>query len=112
MVEAAPATLKISFYSEIPEGRLTVYNGATRLLQESFKFEKKTTGLIRRTTAGPGRAEWSSTLPSGPVKLSIYAKPTGEDTRIKDISGELPAGGEGLLEIRLAADGLVEVSLQ
>ena len=107
-----PTTLEIDFFSELSEGRLTIYHGSNRLYQDSFKFEEGGSGVFQRSKATSGRLTQTVTLPAGPVKLSIYTKPKGADTRITDVEGVLAPGGNAVLHLRLTQDTRVQASIE
>ena len=105
------AQLAIEFNSRIPEGRLTIFNGASRIYQESFKFKKQRVGVLQRSQSANGSLSATVTVPTGTLKLSIYTRPSGGETRITELEGELaPAGGT--LTINLTEDGFVEAVLK
>lgn len=100
--EVAESTLAIAFRAELTEGRVTVFAGPDRIMQENFKFDR-----------GGGQLQPSSfTLPAGPIKFNIYTRPKDGRTRTTEFQADLPANGQATLNIRLLDDSRVRVSLQ
>lgn len=101
---AAVATtqVQIVFQAELREGRVTVFAGPDRLLQENFKFGR-----------GGGQLPTTShALPSGTVKFNVYTRPKDSQTRTTELEVDLPSGGEATLNITLLRDGRVRVDVQ
>lgn len=99
---AAETAVNIAFRAELTEGRVTVFAGPDRIMQENFKFSR-----------GGGELEPSTfTFPAGPIKFNIYTRPKDGRTRTTEFEAELPANGQATLNIRLLDDSRVRVSLQ
>ncbi len=109
---SAKATLKLDFFSEAPEGRLTIYADSDRIYQESFKFEGEKKGLLQRRASKSGRLSASFEVPAGPIHLAIYAKAKDQGTRTTELDGDLPADGATTLTIRMQKDGRVTARLE
>ncbi|RMH20543.1 MAG: hypothetical protein D6696_07905, partial [Acidobacteria bacterium] len=106
---AARGTLRIDFFSELPEGVLTVYAGPEQIYQQPFSFFDK--GLFRDTPK-PGRLEAERGVPAGPLDLRIYLYRQHKDTRIVQLKGDMPAGGNRILRIRANSAGKLEAAIE
>jgi hypothetical protein len=97
---AAPAgqvSLRIDFFTELPEGVVTVYAGQRRLLNEPFSFYKRS-GLFRREPKA-GRIEASRQLDTGPIQLRVQVTTPRESPVIVTSDVSLQAGRTPLLKI-------------
>lgn len=104
---AAPAAVattqvNIAFQAQLSEGRVTVFAGQDRLLQENFKFGRRG-GELPMTTYS---------LDSGTIKFNVYTRPKDGRTRTTEVEADLPADGEATLNILLLDDGRVRVSVR
>lgn len=104
-LERTEATLEITVEAEVPEGRITIFSGADQIYQKSFKFPRRRSGVM-------GRVSESLVVPAGPLSLTIYAKAKNEQTRSKDVNGDLPADGRATVQIRVLSDGRVTAQLE
>lgn len=103
-------TLRVHFFSHLPEGVLTVYVGDRQILRQPFRFYERT-GFFRSEPRS-GSLEASRHLPAGPVKLRVYMALKGEPAQLVRLEGRLPRGGERTLEILLAEDGKLSARLR
>ena len=60
----------IDFFTEVPEGVLTVYADDRQIVREQFRFSKRT-GFLR-SEKQPGTLHYDKQLPSGRLVLRIY----------------------------------------
>ncbi len=104
----APATLNLSFRSEVSQGTLTVYLGQRQLLREPFRFTEKR-GLLR-SKAVSGTLERSLTLPPGQHQLRVYV--ALDRTRTETVEGNFPPGMTRTLAVTVGAGGELSVSLR
>ncbi len=103
-----PATMTIDFYSQVPQGVLTVYSDGRQLLREPFRFTKKT-GFLRSKKI-PGGFVRTVTLPAGAMTLKIYV--ALDRTHNETLRTELLPGSVVNLEVRVAAGGGLSISLR
>ncbi len=99
---ALETTVHVAFQAELAEGRITIFAGPDRILQENFRFGRD----------GGQLPPASFTLPSGSMKFNIYTRPKGGQTRTTELEAELPANGQATLSILLLDDSRVRVSVQ
>ncbi len=103
-----PATMAIDFYSQVPQGVLTVYSDGHQLLREPFRFTKKK-GFLRSKKI-PGGFVRTVTLPPGAMTLKVYV--ALDSTHIETLRTELLPGSVVNLEVRVAASGGLTISLR
>ena len=103
-----PATMTIDFYSQVPQGVLTVYSDGRQLLREPFRFTKKT-GFLRSKKI-PGGFVRTVTLPPGEMTLKIYV--ALDRTHNETLRTELLPGSVVNLEVRVADGGGLTISLR
>jgi serine/threonine protein kinase/tetratricopeptide (TPR) repeat protein len=108
-VEQRPATLRVDFFTEQPEGVLSIYAGGQRIVSEPFEFYKRS-GLRREPKAG--RIEASRELAAGRQTLRIYVAPPGRQPIVRTIDVQLRGGGSHLLRIHLDAAGNLAAALE
>ncbi|MCP3962814.1 MAG: protein kinase [bacterium] len=108
----AQATLAVDFFSEVSEGRLTIFNGQEKIFQQPFKFVSGKSGFMRRARKTSGSLKGNLTLPSGDLDLRIYVWRKGAQTKTAEVKGNLPAGSLRTLGIRVSAEGRVSVQLE
>ena len=94
---AAEATLVIDVRSAVPEGRLTIFNGQQRLLQQTLKRSS-----LRDSVS----------VAAGSVDLRIYVTRRNAQTRTAEVKGDLPSGGRKTLAIELSSEGRVKAALE
>ncbi|MCB1034008.1 MAG: hypothetical protein KDD47_09270, partial [Acidobacteria bacterium] len=105
-------TLSLALISDLPKGVLLIYLDEDQLLRESFRFGEKS-GLFRRSKAETGRLQKRLTVPAGDHSLRIYVSGArNRPTEVRRVDGSFPAGGSRRLEIRVDAEGEVDVSLR
>ncbi len=109
---AAETTLRIELYSEVSEGRLTIFSGQQKIYQEAFKFVGEKRGLLRRAKKTPGSLKATVTLTVGEVDLGIYVRPKGSQTKSTKVKGTLVAGGDQVLRIEVSENGTVSAKLE
>ena len=109
---SAKTTLKLDFFSEASEGRLTIFADSDRIYQKSFKFEGEKRGLLQRRESTSGQITESFEVPAGPILLAIYAKAKDQGTRSTELDGDLPADAATTLIIRMQKDGRVTARLE
>jgi hypothetical protein len=106
---AGPATLRIDFFTEQPEGVLTIYAGGKQILGEPFRFYKRT-GLFRSQPAA-GQIDASRQVPSGSVTLRIYVAPPKRAPVVRTFEAQLAPGSTRVLRIRFDKADALSVSL-
>ncbi len=109
---SAVATLTVNFFSEVPEGRLTIFNGQEKIHQESFKFVAGKSGFLRRAKKTSGTLKASLTLPSGNLDLRVYVWRKGSQTKSDEIKGNLPPGSTRVLGVQVSEEGRVSLTLE
>ncbi|MEM7583300.1 MAG: protein kinase [Acidobacteriota bacterium] len=109
---AGEATLAVEFFSLVPEGRLTIFNGQQKIHQQSFKFTAGKAGFLRRARRTSGSLQESLTLPAGDLDLRVYVWRKGSQTKTSEIKGNLPAGGTRVLGIEVSEEGRVSLELE
>jgi serine/threonine protein kinase len=107
--ENAKASLRVEFYSALPEGVLILYLEEKQVLRKEFAFYEKT-GLLGRRAARAGRKVYTLPVEVGTVNLRVYVTPAGRKAAVQNISGNFP-GGQRNLEVRLEADGQLNLRL-
>lgn len=110
VVEPATATLQLDFYTEAPEGVVTVYAGNNQLLKETWEFWEKKGFFSKRPK--PGRIQSSTNLPKGPIELLVYVQVEGKPTRKSNHDVDLVGGSTNTLRIRVSASGEVDVAVE
>ena len=102
----AQATLAIEIESEVAAGRITVFAGTDTVLQESFEFPRRRSGI-------KGRLSGSHTLPSGAIRFGIFAKAKeASQTRTVELDADLRPDQESTLKIRILSDGRVAAKIE
>ena len=107
------ASLKIEFFSELPEGILTVYVGATKFFHQNFKFTQESGGLIKRQVKSSGRLSYTERVKVGEkVKLRVYVWLGSSQTKTHELDTSFAADEEKTLDIRVDRDGKVDLNLR
>ncbi len=88
---------------------MTVYANGAQLLNQPFRFGKRS-GLLRRQT-GAGRLEARRRLAPGETKLRVYVTLPGRPAMAWPLEAALPAGASRVLRILIDADGELSVQL-
>jgi len=110
---AVQVPVKLDFFSEVSQGRLTIYNGLEPIYREAFEFESGRSGFLSRSRKTSGRLSGSFELPAGEVQIKVYAwLKDSQETTSTQIRAELAAGGSPTLAVRLLEDGLLTAELQ
>jgi hypothetical protein len=107
---ATTATLQLDFYTESPEGVVTVYVGREQIIKETFSFWEKKGWFSKRPK--PGRIQSSKTLPEGPVEIIVYVSIEGKPTRKMSEDVTLAGGSTNALRVRVGAEGEVSVAVE
>jgi hypothetical protein len=109
----AKGTLDIEFQSDISKGVLTVFQAGQTLFKQDFEFlEEKGKGIFKRTRPSSGTLSHTVEIDAtDQLKLHVYAYRNGETVN-REISGNMPAGGQRTLRIRLGEDGVLVVRLE
>jgi predicted Ser/Thr protein kinase/tetratricopeptide (TPR) repeat protein len=108
--EEAETAVAVSFFTELPEGVLTLYTGNTQVLRERFAFYERT-GLLRSEPRA-GRIDARLVLAAGPTIFRAYVARGGQPARMTELEGRLEGGGAVTLRIHLAADGSLRAWLE
>jgi serine/threonine protein kinase len=107
---AGPATLRIDFFTELPEGVLTIYAGPRQILGEPFRFYKRT-GLFRNQPEA-GRIEAARQLPAGSTTLRIYVALPKRPPTVTTVDANLAGGTTRLLKIHFDKSAQISAALQ
>ncbi|HXT21003.1 MAG TPA: hypothetical protein VN923_09650 [Thermoanaerobaculia bacterium] len=107
---AGPATLRIDFFTELPEGVLTIYAGPKQILGEPFHFYKRT-GLFRNQPEA-GRIEASRQLPAGAAKLRVYVALPKRPPVVATVDAQLAGGSTRVLKVHFDQSARLTVNLQ
>ncbi len=107
---ATTATLQLDFYTESPEGVVTVYVGREQIIKETFSFWEKKGWFSKRPK--PGRIQSPKTLPEGPVEIIVYVAIEGKPTRKISEEVTLAGGSTNALRVRVGAEGEVSVVVE
>ncbi|HEX4954407.1 MAG TPA: serine/threonine-protein kinase [Thermoanaerobaculia bacterium] len=102
------AQLRIAFFTERPQGVLTVYADKRQLLRESFRYSEKSGFMRSKGTSGS--LERQVTIPAGPATLRVLV--VLDKTEVETVQGNFRPGATRTLEIRVSADGIVRVTLR
>ena len=107
------ATLKIDFFSELPEGILTVFIGTQKFFHKNFKFTQESGGLIKRQVKSSGSLSFTDSVDTGDnVKVRVYVWLGGSETKTHELDTEFGADEEKTLDIRVDRDGSVAIDLR
>jgi len=109
-VTVGSATLRIDFFTELPEGVLTIYAGSKQILGEPFHFFKRT-GLFRNQPEA-GRIEAARKVPAGTSTLRVYVALPKRAPVVKTIEAQLAEGTTRTLKIHFDREGQMAVSLE
>ncbi len=101
--------LRIDLFSQLPRGVVTVYAAGEQVMNQPFRFGKRT-GLLRRKTGG-GRLEAKRRLPAGDTELRVYVTLPGRAAARRTLDVALPAGASRVLRILIDKDGEPSVQL-
>ena len=101
--------LRIDLFSQLPRGVVTIYAAGNQVLNQPFRFGKRT-GLLRKKTGG-GRLEAKRRLQAGDTELRVYVTLPGRAAARRTLNVSLPAGGSRVLRILIDADGEPRVQL-
>ena len=103
------AVLALDFYSDAPEGVLTIYAGERQILRESFHFFKKVS--MFKSEPMSGTIEARRKLPAGATSMRIYLALGDKPARVTTLEGNFLGGSERVLKIRVSKDGQVTAGL-
>lgn len=101
--------LKIDLFSQVPRGVVTVYAGGEQVMNQSFRFGKRT-GLRRKKT-GAGRLEAKRRLSAGDTELRVYVTMPNRPAVRRTLNVSLPAGSNRVLRILIDGNGEPSVQL-
>jgi predicted Ser/Thr protein kinase len=107
---AQPVTLRIDFFTELPEGVLTIYAGPKQILGEPFRFYRRT-GVFRSQPEA-GRIEASRQLPPGATTLRVYVALPKRAPVVTTVQAQLAGGSSRLLKLHFDSSARLSVSLQ
>ncbi len=105
-----PATLRIEFFTELPEGVLTIYAGQRQILGEPFRFYKRT-GLFRNQPSS-GQIDASRQLQPGATTLRVYVALPKRAPVVTTVQAQLAGGTTRLLKLHFDQSARLSVSLQ
>ncbi len=106
--KTGPGTLHIEFMSARPRGVLTVFSGATQVLNRRYRFKEKKGSLALKGVSGSFRE--SIELPEGTHQLKFYLTQSRQPTQHRPITLVIPPGESTTLRLRVDADGKLVVS--
>ena len=101
--------LKVDFYSDLPRGVLTVYQGEAQVLRRPFRFVEKK-GFMRSRGVSGGFDE-QVRVAAGVADFRIYLALPNRETQVYRLSGALPPGAIRALQVRVDASGALSVAL-
>ncbi|HSL84167.1 MAG TPA: hypothetical protein VLF66_15450, partial [Thermoanaerobaculia bacterium] len=104
------ATLDLFFFSELPEGVLTLYVGDEQLLREAYRFYRKE-GLFR-SVASAGRVEGVYEVPSGATTVRILVALPGRPALSRVLQANFPGGSTRRLNVRVTDDETLVARLE
>jgi serine/threonine protein kinase len=107
---SAPVTLRIDFFTELPEGVLTVYAGGTQILGEPFRFYKRE--KLFRNIPEAGRIEASREVSAGATTLRIYVALPKRAPVVKTLQVQLVGGSTRLLRIHFDKAGQMAAAVE
>ena len=105
----AESVLVVDFYSDAPEGIVTIYAGERQVLRESFHFFKKT-GMFKSEPMS-GTITARRHLSAGSTSLRVYLTLGDRPAQVTNLDGNFLSGRERVLKIRVTKDGQVQASL-
>jgi serine/threonine-protein kinase len=109
-VPGEPALLNIDFFTELPEGVLMVYADGKQILNEPYRFYKRT-GLFRSEPKA-GTIQAGRHVPSGTVSLRVYVSLPKQSPVTKTIEAQLPASSTRLLKIHIDRSAQLAVAVE
>jgi hypothetical protein len=101
--------LRIDLFSQLPRGVVTVYAAGEQVMNQQFRFGKRS-GLRRKRTGG-GRLEAKRRLPAGDTELRVYVSLPGRPATRRTLDVALPPGASRVLRILIGHDGEPSVQL-
>jgi tRNA A-37 threonylcarbamoyl transferase component Bud32/tetratricopeptide (TPR) repeat protein len=99
----APARLRVEFFSQLPEGTLTVYAGERQILREAFRYVRRK-GFLR-TEPTTGGFEITREVEPGATTLKVYLALPGRETELVTLEEMLAAGAPRTLDVDVSAEG-------
>jgi serine/threonine-protein kinase len=108
--EVGEVLLKIDFFTELPEGVLTIYAGSQKVLGERFAFYKRS-GFFRNEPKA-GRIEAGVHLPPGPTELRVYVALPREPPVVRRLEARLGGGSTQTLRIRFDRSKQLELAIE
>ncbi len=103
------ADLRVDLFSHLPRGVLTLYADGEQVLQQTFRFGKRT-GVFRRQS-GAGRLEARRRLRAGDAELRVYLSLPGRPAVSEALQATLAGGSTSVLRILVAEGGELQVRL-
>ncbi|HXT49430.1 MAG TPA: serine/threonine-protein kinase [Thermoanaerobaculia bacterium] len=107
---SGPATLRIEFLTELPEGVLTIYAGQRQILGEPFRFYKRS-GLFRNEPKR-GTIEAARQVPAGATTLRIYVARPKLPPAVTTVEAQLSGGSTRVLKIHFDQSAQLSATLQ
>ena len=110
---AAPGgqvALRVDFFTELPEGVLSVYAGPRRLVRESFSFYQRTGRF--RSEPRAGRVQVTPQVDSGPTRLRVYVALPNQQPVVSTVDADLRGGSAPLLRIHFDRQKKLTVTVE
>ena len=110
---AAPAgqvAVRVDFFTELPEGVLSIYAGPTQLVREQFSFYKRLSRF--RSEPSAGRVQVTSRLPGGTHRLRVYVALPRQQPVVSTLDADLRGGTSPLLRIHIDRQKKLSVTIE
>jgi hypothetical protein len=104
------ATIELDFFSSLPRGVLTIYDGDQQIFKEAFRFVERRRLLPPKAATGSlnGRIE----MPAGDLSWRAYLSLPGRETQVLPVEGTLRGGAGHVLNLRVSPEGRFTADLR
>jgi hypothetical protein len=104
------ATVEIDFFSSLPRGVLTIYDGERQIFKEAFRFYERRRLLPPKAATGSlsGRMD----MPAGEMSWRVYLSIPGSETQVLPVEGTLRGGARHVLNLRVSPEGRFTADLR
>jgi predicted Ser/Thr protein kinase len=109
-VVSTVATIELDFFSALPRGVVTIYEGQRQIYKEAFRFYERRRLLPPKAATGSlhGKLE----MAAGDISWRVYLSLPGQETQVVPVDGTLRGGGRHVLRMRVSAEGQFTAELQ
>ena len=96
--EDGEAHLAVEFFTQVPEGVLTIYHGESQIVREPFRFYRR---KLLRLEPVSGEIASSHTVPAGDSTLRVIVALPDQPPLTREIEASFPASATRTLRLRL-----------